>query len=236
VINAAINSKILSIWRKQFGSQDVLAPIFYDDFKAGSVVFVGVNPSTNSRGLRKMLAGTPYADYDLDLIHRWSNIAAKPERIDDSIAIGRYVVGNYGYFKRMHEIAKAVGAPLQHLDLFVYRQTSQKDFLTYIRDGKKGHDFSEFGKEQLAIFHDALVASKPKVIVVANAFASQILRDTFSNNISFDAKRGFHWLKLDGSKVPIFFSSMLSGQRALDTGSYERLLWHVVQASKVEGR
>jgi hypothetical protein len=27
--------------------------------------------------------------------------------------------------------------------------------------------------------------------------------------------------------VPIFFTSMLTGQRALDNGSYERLIWHM---------
>jgi len=27
--------------------------------------------------------------------------------------------------------------------------------------------------------------------------------------------------------VPIFFTSMLTGQRALDNGSFERLIWHI---------
>lgn len=29
------------------------------------------------------------------------------------------------------------------------------------------------------------------------------------------------------ASVPVFFTSMLSGQRALDIGSFERLKWHI---------
>lgn len=34
---------------------------------------------------------------------------------------------------------------------------------------------------------------------------------------------------------PFFFSSMLTGQRALDNGSFERLVWHIKKVkSKLE--
>jgi hypothetical protein len=33
--------------------------------------------------------------------------------------------------------------------------------------------------------------------------------------------------------IPIFFTSMLTGQRALDKGSYARLIWHIKYALRL---
>ena len=127
----------------------------------------------------------------------------------------------------MHEMADAIKLPLQHIDVFLYKQTSQNDFLSrIIHKGK----LNEFGEAQLAIFDEVLKIIEPKVVVVANAFASSIVRTHFKDALTFDEKRGFHVLSLGNRKIPIFFSSMITGQRALDTGSYERLKWHVRQA------
>ena len=38
---------------------------------------------------------------------------------------------------------------------------------------------------------------------------------------------GCHIGNIDGRSVPIFLVSMLSGQRALDVYSYQRLKWHI---------
>jgi hypothetical protein len=46
-------------------------------------------------------------------------------------------------------------------------------------------------------------------------------------------ERGFHWLTKSGKRIPVFFLSMLSGQRSLDRWSYERLIWHIKQAVKI---
>lgn len=59
---------------------------------------------------------------------------------------------------------------------------------------------SEFAREQFAITKDIIEQAKPCMLVVNNSF-------------------------LEGT--PVFFSSMLTGQRALDLGSLERLEWHI---------
>ena len=231
MINEKINSKILSVWKKHFGASDkVYAPIFYDDFKTGGILFIGMNPSFNPRGIRKIMRGTEFEKMDPETFYNWRTAAQDSAHVDDSIRFGRLVHDGYAFFKRMHEIAKECKTHFQHIDLFVYRQTKQKEFLRLVRDKKRV--LNALGRDQLDIFLEALKEIRPAVIVVSNAGSCGIIREYFKDRLSFDDERGFHWLKLDGTRVPIFFSSMLSGQRALDTGSYERLVWHIKQAVK----
>lgn len=232
MINENINRKILAVWQKHFGTRDdIYAPIFYDDFKRGGILFIGMNPSFNPKGMRPILRGTEFEKLNFESFSKWSSAASDPAHVDTSIRIGRLVHDEYAFFKRMHEIAKECNTHFQHIDLFVYRQTNQNEFLPLIRDKKRV--LNEFGRDQLDIFLEALKEIHPEAIVVSNAGSSGIIREQFKDKLSFDEVRGFHWLTLDRERVPIFFSSMLSGQRALDTGSYERLKWHVAQiASK----
>lgn len=46
-------------------------------------------------------------------------------------------------------------------------------------------------------------------------------------NSTFDPSIGTYRIEIDGFKTPIIFSGMLSGQRALDLGSLERLKWQI---------
>jgi hypothetical protein len=93
-------------------------------------------------------------------------------------------------------------------------------------------ELNQFGLDQLPIFRDALKAIVPRAIVVTNAFGSEIVRKHFADDLVWDEERGHHWFSGGDKKVPIFFSSMLSGQRALDRWSYERLVWHIKQSLK----
>ena len=54
----------------------------------------------------------------------------------------------------------------------------------------------------------------------------------WKNKIIFDDKIGTYKITLNEKSVPVFFSSMLTGQRALDKGSFERLKWHVKNVIK----
>lgn len=233
MINKEINRRILAVWNKYFGTRtDVYAPVFYDDFRQGGILFVGMNPSFNVPVFKGAVRGTKHEKLDPETFCRWS-AADTPNDIDTHVEISRRMLVTYGgYFKRMEEMAKEANLFSQHADLFVYRQTSQKDFLDLIRDKKR--NLNEFARDQLNIFHDIVAMVKPTVIVVPNAFVSGILRKEWQDSLHFDETKGFHWLELNGNRIPIFFSSMLSGQRALDTGSYERLRWHVAQAVKKE--
>lgn len=230
MINETINKKILTVWRKHFGTRtDVYAPSFYDDFKRGGILFIGMNPSFTIQGTRRIVRGTKFEEMAEESFWRWDPMLWDATHIDASIEINRLFYTGYAFFRRMHEIAKACNTDFQHIDLFVYRQTQQNEFLPLVRD-KKG-TLNELGRDQLNIFLEALKQIRPATIVVSNAGSCAIIKEHFKDKLSWDERRGFHWIALDGNRVPIFFSSMLNGQRALDTGSYERLRWHVAQAA-----
>lgn len=229
--NSEINQKIITLWNKHFaGNTDVYAPLFYDELHKDRLVFVGMNPSFSARGFRTILKDTEYADFDMVTFFKWQNISSNPSLIDDCIKMENYAYQNYSqYFGRPIEIAKKVGLEWQHIDLFLYKETSQSDFMNRVRSKGK---LNEFGMDQIKLFEEILVQIEPRCVVVTNATASEILREYIKDDLSWDAERGFHWFTRGGKKIPMFFTSMLSGQRALDRWSYERLVWHIDQAVK----
>lgn len=229
--NEQINSKIVTLWNKYFQNDaEVYAPMFYDEFKKGGLLFVGMNPSFSERGFKTILKGTEYENVDPTSFFKWQNISSKPELIGDCIKVENHAYENYKlFFARPAEIAKEVGLDWQHIDLFLYKETSQADFKRRVMDGDS---LNEFALEQIALFEEVLLMIEPKCIIVANAFASQLLRDHIKNELQWDTERGFHWFVRGGKKIPMFFSSMLSGQRALDRWSYERLKWQVGESIK----
>jgi hypothetical protein len=133
----------------------------------------------------------------------------------------------------IYEVDKALET---HLDLFYYRETSQNKFKKRIEFKEKKDqsiELNKFAEEQLELFLYILEIIDPKVIVVANAFISKIIINKFKdklNNVQLDSKEGFHRIFVNNKKIPIFFSSMLTQQRALDLHSYERLVWHIKSA------
>lgn len=227
--NSEINQKIITLWNKHFaGNTDVYAPLFYDELHKDRLLFVGMNPSFSARGFRTILKDTEYADFDMVSFFKWQNISSNPSLIDDCIKMENYAYQNYSqYFGRPIEIAKKVGLEWQHIDLFLYKETSQSSFMNRVRSKGK---LNEFGMDQIKLFEEILVQTEPRCVVVTNATASEILREYIKDDLSWDAGRGFHWFTRGGKKIPMFFTSMLSGQRALDRWSYERLVWHIGQA------
>ena len=114
-----------------------------------------------------------------------------------------------------------------HLDLLYIRQTDQKKVKALFND-----DISkEFLEKQLVISKKIIENSKPKVIVVSNAYARELFRYNCNFDTPFDESIGTHRIinnkLLEGT--PVFYTSMLTGQRALDNGSYKRLVWHLNQ-------
>lgn len=49
--------------------------------------------------------------------------------------------------------------------------------------------------------------------------------------MEINIQTGFYWSTMNGRRVPFFFfSGMLTGQRAINNHSLERLIWHVRRA------
>ncbi len=141
-----------------------------------------------------------------------------------------------GYFKKFGEMADYCGNNLNwtHLDLLPIRETNQN---SVDRDV-----VSKFPKLTNTYLHNVsrkiLEQSNPKAVVVVNATARLLLgKDQNGDKVwagytfDFNPTNGAYYItnseNLKG--IPFFFSGMLTGQRALDLGSYERLKWHVAK-------
>ena len=125
-----------------------------------------------------------------------------------------------------------------HLDILVFRETDQKyvDTLLTLENG------IPFIYEQVMLARERILHIQPKVIVVSNTKAKELMgKNRFKNDkgeefgvwMDFEYKFDMDFGTYRITNVPeldhthVLFSSMLSGQRALDLGSRERLVWQI---------
>lgn len=175
--------------------------------KESPILFVGMNPS-----------GTDTASY-----------------IDNTNDVFVYDGGS-PYYKEMAKFAeKCLGFEdgFSELDLFGIVQSSQsiiqQDFL----------ERPDCYKGMFDLFLKYVVILQPKVVVVANAFVRRILCKEFINDPKFTSFYSTNFSLTDNDQfggftftinefsTQLYFSSMLSGQRALDLGSRGNLIWLV---------
>ena len=226
-IHEEINQRYINLWQGEKrpitppAKFEEYYPFLYDEFPEEKdnlkdyILFVGINPSLTGK-----------KDYT------WDNTASRRQ---DIIKYDVAEEESYFYFNKMHELAEEIGMGFKHMDLFPVRCTSQKELCNTIdidfddakRIFKKTNSFRD---ECLTIFFETLRNLNPSVIVVANTMASRIFDAMHRNycfNVKFHDEFGYHTLIYDGKEVPILFSGMLSGQRALDRYSFARLSWHI---------
>lgn len=144
------------------------------------------------------------------------------------------------YFEKIKEVANYCNnGEYEHIDLFFLRETKQKviESLVFKKEGRK------FLQDQLDISFKIIKKINPKIIIVTNAFASEFFgkkkatkHSTFNKiwmgydldfEKDFDNTIGTYSILMNERQIPIVFSGMLSGQRALDLGSLERLKWQL---------
>lgn len=128
-----------------------------------------------------------------------------------------------------------------HIDLLVFRETQQA-FIKDVLLKKRNPEGIDFVYKQLMISRSIIEYFNPKLIVISNALARKFLgyEKTTHNgkaynvwmdfSFKFDQNKGTSQLNSKTNKdfkPHCFFTSMLSGQRALDIGSRERLVWHI---------
>lgn len=157
------------------------------------------------------------------------------------------------YFKPFGDIHNQLSSNLSreqytnwtHLDFFVHRETNQNEIKKLMRE-PVGRGFI---MENLDIIKKRLIHISPKVIIISNALAREFSgknRKPDRKGIEQGIWMGFEFGEMDeefGSfkvkNIPelahthFLFSSMLSGRRALDVGSRERLVWQVKRILKV---
>ncbi len=222
----AINKKNCGLWTEHFSEiTDARSPLLFPALSKNCLLFVGCNPSFSPKGFRKMFRGTPEESLDVNDFYLWRN--THENFIENSIRFEIIAKSKHDYFRKFDQIAKETGLDWEHIDLFFVRETNQKVLEKQIMSGKK---LNAFGRQQLEIAKELLIITDPKVIIVANAFASGIFQRSIP--CLFDDVLGCHRIPINTRSVPVFFSSMFTGQRALDNGSFRRLKWHIDKVVK----
>jgi len=194
---------------------------FYEDadVKKDYILFIGINPS--DKGIPPNF-----------------KITNPDVSIEDVIKYENDALMNYSYFAPLRDISKEIGLPFKHIDLFFIRERKQLELKKLIGlrfiNNREEVEINDIGNSQLEIFYELLKKLKPKVIVIVNATASHIFHATHKtyyedSNVNWQDDRGYHIYKDEKRKlsIPLFSSGMLSGGRALDIYSRQRLIWHI---------
>ncbi|MGN6367247.1 MAG: hypothetical protein ACTHN5_03205 [Phycisphaerae bacterium] len=230
------NQALRSIWARRIASGSwpaaipKLWPLQYVEMEPGRIVFVGINPSHKECNTAKLRIGR---DFECEL--------NSTERLAEVLEYERAVLGLTGktlhpYFKEFSKFSP--DGTWNHLDILAVRCTNQSTVRHALQLEPEKPAANEFVREQLDVFQSLLSEIAPAAVVVVNALASSLFIRQFgitagpsaSNGGPLDEEAGHNWGTFGGRRVPLFFSGMLTGQRALDGHSRERLIWHVRRA------
>ncbi len=244
------NKELLKLWEEFSDTRELTRrwPLLYNPLKRECLLFVGLNPSWKKWWLegaweKAQSQNTEFPRSgirDPTRLFEWGESDPSPRKMEDIQDLDNVAVAReedlYTYFKPMRKISHQIEMDdaWEHIDLFAVRERSQGDLMSLLKLGYDGHSDSVFANKQLKIATKLLEKLKPVVVVVGNALSSAILRaswkitdpDNWQEDETF-RKLGHHEVQLNGRTVPVFFASMLGGQRALDRGSRERLAWQV---------
>lgn len=205
-----INDEIISLWKEFPDERGNTIPLLYPPSERDGILFVGFNPSFPI-AIENNLGHL----YDIDTLDRINVDTVIKEEMKSQATLP--------YFSPLKEIASKLTLPWSHLDIFMFRETSQNKAQERVFTASK--QFTPFGEKQFALFRKALYKSHPKAIVVINAAASHILKSHL--RLNYNDGDGCYYSSDENIKAPFFLGSMLSGQRALDIYSRERLTWHL---------
>jgi hypothetical protein len=223
-----VNKEILELSIEHDEIYDGKIPLLYNHFKEGEsqLLFIGLNPSFSDNIF------SSFKSTNKDFESPWSNkneydIFFNSRKIESEdilkiIEIHENSIEHYPYFNKFKEIEKETKKKFTHIDLFHCRRTSQKKFIDDLLKYEKRNDYI---KKSIKILEVLIKQISPKIIIIENTATRDFLIKyaSFPDINSLDKESGTP--KKDG--IPIFYTSMLTGQRALDLGSYHRLIWHI---------
>jgi len=182
-------------------------------------------------------------------------MAVEDERIAQRGKDGKNRYSYYSLFPEICTSLGLDKEDWNHIDVFPFRHKDQKklindfDLNTSISDWVAGGNMKrDIIKDCVNIFLGYIEYLNPKVIVVVNGFVSgKIMEDTGSHFVNFensamhkassmnkdfrfylpeDSKECHRILKIN-NHYPLLLSAMMTGQRAIDLASRERLIWHI---------
>lgn len=119
---------------------------------------------------------------------------------------------------------------ISHHDILFVRHTNQKE----VEQMMNRYEYQVFFDEQLKLSKEIIQSVEPRLIVVLNAGVRNLFKQIFPfdyENI-FDDELGAYVINI-GKKVPVIFTGMLTGQRAIDLGTKRSLIWQIQRIIKL---
>lgn len=132
--------------------------------------------------------------------------------------------------KRLHHRHKRCDRDLEfcHHDLFFVRETNQKKVLSLRANCRP------FFAEQLKYTIKLIEEAAPKIIIVINAGAGNLIREELGTDFfgfipgtSWNEDCGVDLIKIGGREVPIIFTGMLSSTGRINKGTETTLFWNI---------
>lgn len=218
--NQLYNSRAIEIWHR-FNSLHSRVPLLVPDCHADlDMLIIGMNPSFKVNWITKQIATIDsLKQFTTGQLFNWNDGELIEERLDSLVEWESHVLRtDKQYYKQVNDFVSSCGyRKWAHIDLFLMRETNQKLALKAVGHSESNGSLNDFGTAQVELCVDAIRLLKAKIVVVANATASTILLRALSKSKSSVTR-------LDDRGIPIYFTGMLSGQRALDRFSKQRLI------------
>lgn len=215
-IKILVKDKINALWN-EFSNEAYceFSPNSIAEVPNDGLIFIGINPSMT--------------DKDREILTEKNDLNCEFHKLTYDRDI------DYRYFKKFFDISEKTALNWGHLDLLYNRETNQKKVAGLLKT-ERGRDFIYKQCMISKIVLDQLIDEyNPRIFIVNNTLARELLGEYHSEK---PTKKSNHWIGYDfvwskdfGTYVyknnAFFFTSMLTGQRALDNGSYQRLIWHI---------
>lgn len=203
---------IEGIWKKYQPMNIKLAelqPLCYTEVPKSGLLIIGLNPAFNPDADKTPFLGKCHPEQSSNL-----KMQAKNDKIGYHTALKKFVTQINGSSDKK-ELAWG------HIDLFFFRWRDSG----FVKKQRKIKEHEAFYNEQIELTKKMTLSRTPKVIMVNNAYSSYLIFRHWMNEDEslFDEKIGTY--RFNG--IPIFFSGMLSGQRALDIHNRKRMAWQI---------
>ena len=228
-------------------------PIQYDtNIRKRDLLFVGLNPSYDDSKKPLQLCNANSLD-NQDEIRK----AIKDERTAQRGKEDKKRYSYYSLFPKICKTLQLDIEDWNHIDLLPFRSRDQNGLISDFQLGTNisdwvigGNTKKDIIRDCVSIFLGLVEYLRPKVIVVVNGFISKKIMEntgsyyvdgyrnpiitTQTENEDFNlyfshAPNDCHRILKIRNEYPLLLSSMVTGQRALDLGSRERLIWHIGQ-------
>ena len=215
-IQNIVEDRLNELW-KEFENEDFckFSPNSIKEVPDDGLVFIGLNPSLIEKVKKELI-----------------------EKNDINCNFHKLIYDKnkeYKYFHKFFEVAKETNLNWGHIDILYNRETNQKNIEKLFKTDRGRKFLNKQFKITKEVIDKLIDPDNPRIFVVTNALARDFLGKYYENDPDERTNHrigyNFIWNEDIGTYFyknnPFFFTSMLTGQRSLDNGSYKRLIWHI---------